>query len=445
MAHNYPWWNSPAMRPNANDDTISGAVDLVNARFNQVSEWIGKHESDFHNAVRSLRSVFHSTGFPGGTTPVNYDFIDQGDLSLELPEMPSEPEHKFTRPSLPGKIGAFDLAPVGHIGTFELALEDPEAVGFDFEEAPYQSELFDDIRNAMKALLAGGGTGLGEEVESLLWKRALMREEAESERVYIEAEEHFASRGHILPPGALAGRLAEAAREQARNRTQISADIAIEQARLARDETQNIRQTIVQLEALSQDLHNKIQQRAFEKVRDAAMVIHRAHELKVSSFIARINAHRANAELEIAKAEVSAKRNQNIADVYKADIEAYRAQVQAELGIVEGATKVFAARIGGFSALADARAKELSSNIEIFRAKIQQSSNQTALSIQEAEMVLTKYIEGLRLDADLEKSHANILAQIVSSLYNAISVSGRLSANTNNNYSRSINENYHYS
>jgi len=428
------------------DPGVQNAQDMVNKRFDQVDDWLRKHDRSFSNAIQRLRDVFKGAGFPREISSVGYDYITPGKLSLDLPNAPNAPDFKPNIPSqFPQKIGDPVLTPIGHIGKFEKELEAPPGTGFEFEEEPYRSLLYDDIRAALRNLLKTGGTGLGAEVEQQLWDRAKARVETENARVYNEAENYFAARGHTLPPGAMAGRLTEALQEQTRSQNQISAEIAIEQARLAQNDTQHVRQSILQLEQVSQDIHMQIQQRAYEKVRDAAGIFQKMYDQKVAAFLAEMNSQQINAETERIKAEANASYNRTISEIYQADISAYQTQVQTELGLIEGAVQVFGAEISGYSATADAKAKQLDADIEMFRAQITQSNNQTSLSLQEAQMVLTQYIEGLRLDGDIEKSHSQILSQIVASLYNAISVSGRLSFGQSQSSSVRRSYNYNYS
>ena len=115
-----------------------------------------------------------------------------------------------------------------------------ELTGADFvyNEGVYSSLLDAAVKEGLLNWIENGGTGLDADVENELWERTLARTEADNERAYREAENYFASRGYDLPPGALAGRLLEINREIVRNRTQINAEISIEQARLAQNNTQ---------------------------------------------------------------------------------------------------------------------------------------------------------------------------------------------------------------
>jgi hypothetical protein len=97
-----------------------------------------------------------------------------------------------------------------------------------------KTKLFDKLAS----LITNGGTGLGADIETLLWDRMRQRQELQNAKLYLDTENYFAGRGFDLPPGALSGRLTEINAEITRADSNTNNDITVEQARLAQTNTQ---------------------------------------------------------------------------------------------------------------------------------------------------------------------------------------------------------------
>lgn len=88
-----------------------------------------------------------------------------------------------------------------------------------------------------------GGTGILPAIEAAIWERARSRDVIEGVRLEQEAMDQFASRGFLLPPGALAARALEVQRDAANKSSTIGRDVAIKAAEL---EVANVRFAVEQ-------------------------------------------------------------------------------------------------------------------------------------------------------------------------------------------------------
>lgn len=415
------------------------AAGLVNNRFDIISTMMNEYESKWNSSMDTLKSVFSGVTAADISKTLNYDYITDGDYSLAAGEPPSKPSTNINSIDKPTKFDDLQKYVFQNIVKFDETLDEVKTPDINFMEAVYQSGLLDDFKAVISNLITNGGTGLGENIEAAIWDRAQARLDTENEKTNDEALNYFASRGHTLPTGALVARLRQLASEQTRANIQLTSEIAIEQARLAQGDTQNVRAIAIQLSQLDRVAFNQVQQRAYEKARDVAGVFLQAYNTKIARFAAIAEGIKTNVQTQAVQADAISKYDNAIAQVYKADVDSYAAQVQSELGVIEVTGKLYASEIAGWSAKADSLSKELNAKVDVLRARMQQSNNQTALSIQEAELVLSKYLKGLELDEDVQKTHSSLMTQIMASLFTAVSVSASMS--NGQSYSDTFNQN----
>jgi len=202
---------------------------------------------------------------------------------------------------------------------------------FSYEEAEYSSDVWADLLAKVMNDIRNGGTGLGALVEAELFARALARQETENERLYQEIEDYFEARGFDLPPGAMAGRLAEAAREISRNNTRINAEITISQAELAQKNTQFMVDKGIQLEGMLRDFFNQQAIRAFEAAKIVAQIGIEIYNAQVNKFNARVSLYQTQGA--IFESRVKAALTQ--AEIYKSQIEACRVMSDVQKNLVE--------------------------------------------------------------------------------------------------------------
>jgi hypothetical protein len=253
--------------------------------------------------------------------PVHDTISDPGDPpELVTVEYPAKPD--IDRPPAPALEDiVFPVAPVITIPTFDGVVptevwDMPE--NFSYSEANYSSDIWADLLAKVLNDIRNGGTGLGALVEDELYDRALARQETENQRLYQEVEDYFEARGFSLPVGAMAGRLAEAAREISRNNTTINSEIMIDQAKLAQTNTHFMVDKGIQLEGMLRDFFNAQATRAFEAAKVIATVGIEIFNARVNKFNAKVQAYQA--EIVVFESRVKAALTQ--AEIYKTQIDA---------------------------------------------------------------------------------------------------------------------------
>jgi len=398
------------------------ALDLAKEKFEQAQNYSGDAYQQAQAYLGVLSALFANAQMP--ETDIDYSFVEDAlttEIESKRPEAPTIAASEVNAPSLPdiAEVTAPTITvPSSDFGDVET--------DFSFDEPAYSSDLIDAVKTALKNYVENGGTGLGADVEDAIWERARARLEIVNERTYNEALEFFAARGFTMPPGALAGRLQEALQEQTRADEQINYEIMIEQARLAQNNTQHVLTTSVNLEGIEKQFANQIAQRAFEKARAAADVIINTYNAKVAAYVAYMEATRTEAMVEEIKANIQINNNRQKVEVFRAEVEKFKADLAQELGIVESVAKVYGFKVAGYEADAKVAVAVLEAQIKQYEGKITQATNQTNLSLKEAEMVLNSYLGSLALQERAAEGNANVAAQLAASAMNSVNASTHL-------------------
>lgn len=304
---------------------------------------------------------------------------------------------------------------------------------FTYNEAIYESDLGD----AMYAWLLDqisdqSSTGLGPTVEDALWQRGRDRNQIINERTYNEAENYFASRGYVMPPGALMGRLTEALTEQTRSDEQLNYEIMIEMARLAQTNTHFVINSSLQEEKQLMDHFNQVAERAFKvatyvaqlaiETAKANVAIYNIRlenrKIAVALFSARVQADLVQFEvyktkMEGAKLETDVKLA--LVEVYKSRIEAEKLKVQIYSIQMESAKLISDLQkneIERYKALVDAYVAKVNANT----AKYNQYAAEVAAEMSKVDIFKAQSqayearVRGVSVAAEVEIK--NIMAQI---------------------------------
>ena len=309
------------------------------------------------------------------TTPptlTEYDFPDAVDVIL--PSVPSfEDLNLPTAPSV--DLIDFDL----DTPALPADLVPPNLV-FDFQEQAYTSSLMTALTTELLDRIQNGGTGLNTDVEQAIWDRARNREDINSVRSEQQILVEQASKGFSRPSGALLAALDQLAQETQNKNADLSREIAIKQAELEQQNVQFALQTSLALEQSWLQLHNQIQQRAFEveKYTQQALIdIYDANirkfdvQLKIYATYSQAFEARVRAELskvEIFKAELEGQKL--IGDINLQRVELYKAQLDG----IQTSVDIYRTEV-------DAVAKQVQSEslkIENFKALIEAYSAQVA-------------------------------------------------------------------
>lgn len=404
------------------------ASNLVNERFN-MAEILAAEQVDASMAyLASLSNLFATAQMPDTDIPYNFQNITlDSDIASARPEAPTDAQLTIPDVDVP-VLGNINSITVPTISIPSYDLEAPPTDALIFNEPVYQSALHDAVKAALLDFIANGGTGLGADVEDALWERGRARQELVNERTYNEAEEYFASRGYALPPGALGGRLSEALTEQARADSQLNYEIMIEQARLARAQSEHSMNAAIALEGQDKEQFNNIANRALDYAKSAIQVIIDLYNAKLQGYIAEVEGTKIGVEAEKIKVDAAVAANEGVTDVFSAETEQYKTRLQAEISIVELVAKVYGYKISGYEADAKVAAMELDAQIRVYQANVDQARNQTELTIKEAEMLIHSYLGALQLTSDAMKTGGSISAQIAASALSAVNASASMSA-----------------
>lgn len=417
------------------------AETLVTQRFTDAQTYSAESFDTLRGLIDQLRAVFAGASMPQADIEyVQQDLSLSSDLDSKRPEAPSDDQLTVGNISDPVRPVLDEITvPTLTTPSFEpINLPDTP---YGFSESPYVSELANRVRAALISLLETGGTGLSTEVEAALWQRARARQQAQNEKMYADEENYFAARGWLMPPGAMAAGVREINREIERANSQLNYEIMIEQARLAQTNTHFVFTTGLQIEGQDKEFFNQVANRALQAAKDAVQVIVDVFDAKVKERLGQYELVKVEAEVSRSIVQMQAEANKARTDIYQADIERYKADLQKELGIIESIAKVYGLKIAGYEADAKVEAVRLEAQIKEFSGRIEQEKAKTELTLKEAEMVLTSYLSALGLNVETIKGAANIASQIAASALSGVSAHASLS----DGFSRGVSQSYSHS
>ena len=419
------------------DDDLLSATGLVNERWDVTSTILGADGgvSIYEKAVAYLEEVYATledkiANMPtvDVTYPTHDIVLDEiNNLTSMRPEPPTDAELTPATVEYPAMRRPLEDITVPDI----LALPDtiPElsdSLSLSWQEADYVSTLRDAVKTSLESWITNGGTGLGTIVEAAIWANDLDRVSDQHERDFDEASNFFASLGWTRPQGAHTALIATLQSEHTRNLTYRSNEVAIEQARLAQNNTQFAHTTSVQYEEFLMKHSDVIQDRAFQLAKDKIAMPVEIYNSKVEAYKNRVLASSASADAAKVTVEAYASLNRDTAMIYDADIKAYAARVAAEIDIVSTVAKVFESRMRGYEADARAAEVELNARIEQYKMLVTQSANETALELKEAEILLANWMSLTQLAVTTKSEIMRICAQIVASALGSISASASI-------------------
>jgi len=420
---------------------LNDAENLVTERFEIAGDLAQEQVDATQVYLSSLSALFANATMPD--SDIDYEWQTptlESDITSYRPEAPTDEELTPGDVAAPvmGTLNTISI-PTITIPTYTLVAPTNE---LSYNEAVYQSDLQDALKAALEDFIENGGTGLGSVVEDALWARAQARQDILNERTYNEANEFFSSRGYTIPPGALGGRLTEALAEQTRANAQLNYEIAIEQARLARVQSEHTMTAAINLEEQDKELFNNVATRALEAAKATIQVIIDIYTAKVQEYVAKLEGNKLIVEAEKIKVDAAVAANKSITDSYSADVEAYKAKVTMELGIVEQIAKVYGYKIAGYEADARVAAAELDAQIKVYQGNIDQANNETTLTLKEAELAVQGYLGALQLTSDAIKAGGNISAQIAASALSAVNASASIGNSSSSGVSLGLSYGY---
>lgn len=344
--------------------------------------------------LRDARAVVDAPDLAYRTIDINAPEYAQ---AIVIPTQPKLID-SFTIPAAPVLMGPITLPDAPTI-TFPAYLTNVDwgvvdDVGeanfrFAFNDEAYQSAMLDEVKAKLMSDLVGGGYGIEAGDEAGLWERARDREAASSGAEVQALARDFASRGFIIPPGAMFGAL-EGIRAKALDAAAtLSRDVALKRADLY---VQNRQFTIQQIQALETTLINQ-HMAVMERVLKAAQV---SAQFVVDQYRARLD--KARLHVDVIQARVQSFRELVAAEMSK--ISVYEAQIKAEvvkIDLDKNKISSYVALIGAESARADFD----KTKIQNYAALISAESAKISANTQAVENYKARIAAELsKLDAD---------------------------------------------
>lgn len=297
--------------------------------------------------------------------------------SNTLPAAPgNSPE--FFAPSIPGKPDVFlpsvpslvsieiPAVPMIDLPSFEGVMPVDEltepVTSFDFVEHNYSSELLSHLNGAILGDLKNGGYGIEPSDEIALWERARERELKAADSAIEEATAQIASRGFVLPPGALFNVQQIAEQDALDKSATLSREIMLKRA----------------------DLY--VQNRQFAIT----------HAKEIEAMLIQYNGARAERALNAAKAQVDVgvslynlrvQKFQAFLEGYRTQAQVYETRIRANLVALES----FKAQIEGVRAAVDVQSLQ----VNVYRTQVEAAN--IAISLYRTEM------EAAQIQASIEK------------------------------------------
>lgn len=338
-------------------------------------------------------------------------------------DLPSAPVLVF-----PAYLEAIDWGEVG-------GLQDPDFT-FSFNEQAYQSAMMDGLKAKLMGDLVSGGYGIETGDEAGLWERARDREAASSGAEVQALARDFASRGFMVPPGAMFGAL-EGIRSKALDAAAtLSRDVALKRADLYVQNRQFTIQQVKELETLLLNQHMAVMERILRAAQVSAQFVvdqYRARldktrlavdviQARVQSFrelvaaeSAKVAIYNAQISAELAKTEVDKNKLEayraalsgveSTVNVYRLQVQAAEAAIQAERSKVE----MWKAEVDGYLATVKAKESEFSgyeAQIRGEQAKVQAFGEQVKAH--------AAIVDAKRVEADIKNLEVRSYAESAS-------------------------------
>lgn len=308
--------------------------------------------------------------FTGGDAPVlsipappsALNLTAPGDAPEFLaPDMPDVPT--LAMPELPtlSEISLPD-APTVEFPVFDRASPNYDiaapTVAFEFADQAYESVMLDALKVKLLNDLTDGGYGIEAADEEGLWERAKEREMGEGSRAIEEAEQAFASRGFMTPPGALFKAIDGARARAVQAVNTLSREIALKRADMY---VENRKFTITEVRSLETTLinmHMSTMERLLNAAKFTAQFAIDLYEARVKELQVRMDGWKSEAQVygERVRAEVSKLEAFRIlmqgaqirTEVDKSRVDLYRAQLAG----VESVVAIYRARLEGAQIMA---------------------------------------------------------------------------------------------
>lgn len=171
-----------------------------------------------------------------------------------------------------------------------------------------------------------------------------------------------------------------------------------------------------------------------------------AHTEKVRAYQIRVEAKKTEAEVQQLQSENTLRINQQKIEEYKAKIDGYRAEIEAEIRSAALLTDSFNAESNAYSAMTSAKGMEYQARIQEFSAEIERQKSIMAKAVAEIEAVQNGYVALKTLQTKGTEGLMNANAELAASAMNAVHASASQTVSQGDSEGTRISEshNYHY-
>lgn len=377
------------------DDIRSNAAsaeDMVENQFVVTQGWattMMNQTLSFLNALSSgsaftVPEVILSNPFPTAPIIGNFDAVSPGEFILS-----------YSTPTRPTVV----VSPLDGI--------------FLFSGSNYSSLISSEIVDKLLDIFNNGGTGLNSDVEAAIFARALARKELKDSTLYTEAEDYFASRGWVLPPGVLSGRLLEIQKEIYRENGQLNYEVMIKQAELADQNTRHNLEQAIQLETLTRTYYIQNELKDLEISKTISLTMFQEFSTKV--------------------------------EAGKLSIQLYEADIQNMIALIDAQVKAYIGKVEAYRTQADAYKSTVTAKTAVYETEANVIKIDSDIQLGEINAELSAFLGLAQLNASISEAAARVSAQVAAGAMSAVNAGVSFSYGANQGASASDNYNESHS
>ena len=422
----FPAYDDSDFRVDNSISTDLGATDTVDAVFARTEAKINEYSAIALEALEALGTV-DSAELTAPT--IKIDDIASPTLDVNTANKPVKPN--ITIPELDdpitmrGELQDFDFT-IGDLPEIVIPTETPEAT-LEWNEAIYEGKLFLLLKSAVTDIIHNGGRGLDLEFEEAVENRAMTRITKEHARKIIEAERYYASKGYGAPQGGLISRLKTIERDTQDSISDLNSDIVKQQYEQAREHIKNAMTLGVELERMSLEEKNNIENRALDAIKSYVSFIYENYKNILQACAQKVEIFKAQVEAKRIGVEAVASANKSIVDTYIAEIDAQLKRAEMEFSIVEQVVKIYVADLSGYETEVKAETTKLTALIDKYKADIGKAEAQGTIELGIYEQEVKAILGEIELRLGAQEQVGKISAQVASSALSAFNASASIS------------------
>lgn len=265
--------------------------------------------------------------------------------------------------------------------------QEPDENNAAWQDSSLFDQLAADIRSWTHLQITTGGSGIDSDVETALYERGRSRLEVDRQSRHEEVTNYWASRGHVLPPGALNRQLRSVNAEHDRNLADLNRDIIIKQA----------------------DLEQTMTKFALEQA------------------------------LEYGKFDLTEQieKSRFVLEKYTKLVQAFEIRARVQIAVKEAAAKIYQAEVQAYSAEIDAESKKILANIEEAKIYLEEYKTEALLKLENAKFEMQNALAKLGIQKDKLENMIKVYTQKVASVLGTIQTDAgvRYSLGYNNSWS----------